>query len=545
MPRSTAAHLIGAVSLVVGLPLVLPPVAWAADACSGFVRLDNGRDLSGWYAARWNGQPTGDLSGWSVVDGAIHLDSSKARSHLFHRKTFSRNVIIRLQFRAGRAADSGLNLHGKQFQVRDYPNAGPKRYASAAKPAGQWNDLELDITNGIARITLNGHVIEKAWPIGNNSKLGLGLQRELGTFDFRNIRIKEKGATRNRLDVQRSVFGKMPDGRPVHLYTLTNSHGVRAKVMTFGATLIAVEVPDRRGQFANVTLYLDSLGEYLKGHPLFGSVVGRYANRISGAKFVLDGVEYRLEANARGNHIHGGRNGFQKRLWRAAPERRPDAAAVKLWLRSPDGDAGYPGNLDVTVTYSLNDENELRIDYTATTDKPTVVNLTNHAYWNLAGAGSGDVLSHRLMLNADHYLPADARKIPTGEIRPVKGTPMDFTRPMPIGSRIDQVPGGYDHCYVLKKRPSKRFSLAARLDDPSSGRTMEVWTTQPGVQVYTANGLSDRFGAGGRRYGPHHAVCLETQHYPDSPNKPQFPSTVLRPGQTYHEWTVHRFGVRR
>jgi len=545
MPRPTATHLIGAGFLAVALLRVLPSAARAADAVSGFVRLDNGKDLSGWYAARWNGRPTGDLTGWSVVDGAIHLDSSQARSHLFHRKTFPPNVVIRLQFRAGRAADSGLNLHGKQFQVRDYPSAGPKRYALAAKPAGQWNDLELDITNGIARITLNGHVIETAWPIGNDSNLGLGLQREIGMFDFRNIRIKVKKSARNRLDVRRSVFGKTSDGTSVDLYTLSNAHGVRAKVMTFGATLIAVEVPDRRGQLVNVTLALDSLDDYLKGHPLFGSIVGRYANRISGAKFVLDGVEYRLEANARGHHIHGGRHGFHKRLWRAVPERRPDAAAVKLRLRSPDGDAGFPGNLDVTVTYSLNNENELRIDYTATTDKPTVINLTNRAYWNLAGAGSGDVLSHRLLLHADHYLPTDARKIPTGEIRPVKGTPMDFTRPRPIGSRIDQVPGGYDHCYVLNKRPGERFSLAARLDDPGSGRTMEVWTTQPGVQVYTANGLSDRFGVGGRRYGPRHAVCLETQHFPDSPNKPLFPSTVLRPGQTYREWTVHRFGVRR
>lgn len=343
--------------------------------------------------------------------------------------------------------------------------------------------------------------------------------------------------------VERSVFGRLPDGRQVDLYTLSNRHGLRVKVITYGATLIAVEVPDRKGRVENVTLYLDSLDDYLAGHPLFGSVVGRYANRIAGAQFVLDGVKYSLTPNAGTNHIHGGRNGFQKQLWDARALEAKDQVGVELRLLSPDGEEGYPGRLEVTMRYTLNNQNELGMDYTARTDKPTHVNLTNHAYWNLAGAGSGDALSHRLWLDADRYLPADSAKIPSGRIEPVHGTPLDFTRPQTIGARIAEVPGGYDHCYVLNKPAGKRLALAARLVEPQSGRVMEVWTTQPGVQLYTANGLSERFRGGGKPYGPHHGVCLETQHYPDAPNKPQFPSTVLRPGELYHELTIHRFSV--
>ncbi len=347
----------------------------------------------------------------------------------------------------------------------------------------------------------------------------------------------------NTLAVERSAFGRLPDGRQVDLYTLTNRRDMRVKVMTYGATLIAVEVPDREGRVENVTLFLDSLDDYLAGHPLFGSVVGRYANRIAGAQFVLDGVKYPITPNAGTNHIHGGRNGFQKQLWDARALEGEDRVGVELRLVSPDGEEGYPGKLEVAVRYTLNNDNELCMDYTARTDKPTHVNLTNHAYWNLAGAGSGDVLGHVLRLNADHYLPADRAKLPSGRIEPVRGTPLDFARPQTVGSRIEQVPGGYDHCYVLNKPSGERMARAARLVDAESGRVMEVWTTQPGVQLYTANGLSDRFRGGGKPYGPHHGVCLETQHYPDSPNKPQFPSTVLRPGEVYHEVTIHRFSV--
>ncbi|HID23488.1 MAG TPA: galactose mutarotase [Planctomycetaceae bacterium] len=341
------------------------------------------------------------------------------------------------------------------------------------------------------------------------------------------------------------MFGRSRDGRPIELYTIENSRGLKAKVMTYGATLVCIEQPDRTGKLAPVTLYLDTFEEYLAGHPLFGSTVGRFANRISNAAFLIDGVRYELDRNAGQHHIHGGRGGFHKRIWSARPVYQSGTAGVSLSLVSPDGDQGYPGTLKVSVTYLLSEANELRIEYEATTDRPTHVNLTNHAYWNLAGAGSGDVLDHLLTIEADSYLVSDRRRMPTGRIGSVTGTPFDFRVPHRIGERIGQVPGGYDHCYVLKKPAGKRYALAATVYDPSSGRYMEVWTTQPGVQLYTANGLSDRFGASGKRYGRHHALCLETQHFPDSPNKPHFPTTLLRPGQRYQELTVHVFSVRR
>jgi len=342
----------------------------------------------------------------------------------------------------------------------------------------------------------------------------------------------------------RSVFGRMPDGTEVHLYTLTNPGGLRATVMTYGATLTGVYAPDRHGRLANVTLHLDTLEDYLKGHPLFGSVVGRYANRIAGARFTLDGRTVEVEANAGPNHIHGGRQNFSRVLWDAEPVTDADSAGVRLTHTSPDGTAGFPGTLRVTVTYRLTRASELVMEYEATTDKPTVVNLTNHAYWNLAGAGAGNVLDHHLTLNADAYLPFGEGKIPTGEIRSVEGTPMDFRQAKTIGARIDQVEGrNYDHCYVLNKKEGKRMAFAARVVEPKSGRAMEVYTTQPGVQLYTARGLGPRYKTGGKPYGPYHGLCLETQHYPDSPNRPAFPSTVLRPGETYREVTIHRFSV--
>ncbi len=349
--------------------------------------------------------------------------------------------------------------------------------------------------------------------------------------------------------VERSVFGRLPDGREVHLYTLTNPGGIRATVMTWGATLTGVHAPDREGNLANVTLYLDTLEDYLKGHPLFGSVVGRYANRIAGAEFTLDGKTVEVEANAGKNHIHGGRRNVSRVLWQARPIRRDASAGVELTHTSPDGHAGFPGTLAVTVRYLVTRQDELIMEYEATTDKPTVVNLTNHAYWNLAGAGSGNVLGHRLMLNADRYLPFGEGKIPTGELAPVEGTPMDFREPTTVGARIKQVEGeNYDHCYVLNKkgapRMGHRMGLAARVVEPASGRVMEVRTTQPGVQLYTAKGLGPRLKGGGKPYGPYHGLCLETQHYPDSPNRPAFPSTALRPGETYRETTIHCFRVR-
>lgn len=339
-------------------------------------------------------------------------------------------------------------------------------------------------------------------------------------------------------------FGRLPDGREVECYTLRNAQGLRVRVMTFGATLLTVEAPDRHGRSDHVALYLDTLDDYVKGHPLFGSIVGRYANRIAGARFTLDGREYRLDANAGQHHIHGGKHGFQNQLWRAKPLLAGRGAGVVLSLQSPDGEGGYPGKLDATVTYRLDDRNELWIEYAATTDKPTPLNLTNHVYWNLAGAGSGNVLGHELTLRASHYLPTDAAKIPTGEIRSVEGTPMDFRQGTLIGSRIEQVEGGnYDHCYVLDHGGGNEPVWFARLIEPLSGRVMEVLTTKPGVQLYTAKGLSDRLRGGGKSYGPYHGVCLETQFFPDAPNQPRFPSPVLRPGQTYRHATVFRFGT--
>ena len=346
--------------------------------------------------------------------------------------------------------------------------------------------------------------------------------------------------------VTKTVFGTMPDGRDVYLYTLATPGGIRATVMTYGATLTGVHAPDRDGNLANVTLYLDTLEDYLKGHPLFGSVVGRYANRIAGAAFPLDGKTVKVEANAGTNHIHGGRQNFSRILWNAKPIRRRAAAGVELTHTSPDGHAGFPGTLAVTVRYLVTSKNALVMEYEATTDTPTVVNLTNHAYWNLAGAGAGDVLDHVLTLTADAYLPFGEGKIPTGEIRSVAGTPMDFRQPKTLGSRIENVEGeNYDHCYVLKKEGGKGPAVFARVVDPASGRVMEVRTSQPGVQLYTAKHLGPRYKAGGKAYGPYHGLCLETQHYPDSPNKPDFPSTVLRPGETFKQVTIHRFSVEK
>lgn len=332
-------------------------------------------------------------------------------------------------------------------------------------------------------------------------------------------------------------IGKTSQGMEVEQYTLTNVHGLKVQVISFGATLTSVQVPDRQGRLGEVTLNLDSLEDYLAGHPCLGSVCGRFANRIARGRFTLDGKTYTLAVNNGPNHLHGGRVGFDKVVWSAAAE---GSDAVRLTYVSPDGEEGYPGTLTTQVVYRLTDTDELHIDYTATTDHATPLNLTNHAYWNLAGPKAGSVLNHELYLNADRYLPTDETQIPLGELRPVTGTPMDFSHAHAIGDQIAEA-GGYDHCFVIN-RHDPSLALAARLSEATSGRVMEVYTTQPGVQVYTANGLNHR-GAGGVQYQPHGAVCLETQHFPDAPNQPQFPSTILRPGETFHELTVHKFGV--
>ena len=345
--------------------------------------------------------------------------------------------------------------------------------------------------------------------------------------------------------VDQQAFGKMPEGTEVQLHTLKNKQGVVARVTSYGAILTELRVPDRQGKLTNVVMGFDNLEQYLKGHPGFGATVGRVANRIAKGKFTLDGEEFTLAINNDPNHLHGGVKGFDKYPWDAEAMEAGDRASVKLTRLSPDGEEGYPGNLFVTVVYTLTDQNDLEIDYTATTDKPTPVNLTNHSYFNLAG--SGDILGHELMLEADHYTPPDDTLIPTGEIKPVKGTPLDFRKQTPIGSRFGELtskPVGYDHNFVLN-RGGKSLALAARVYEPNSGRAMELWTTAPGVQLYTGNFLDGRLrGILGVVYRQHHGLCLETQHFPDSVNHPSFPSIILRPGEIYRQTTVHKFSIK-
>ncbi len=348
------------------------------------------------------------------------------------------------------------------------------------------------------------------------------------------------------MKITKQPYGKLSDGQAVDLYTLTNDLGTKVEVITYGATIIGVETPDRDGKTANLTLHKKDLAGYESGHPFFGAIAGRFANRIAKGKFTLDGKEYTLATNNNENHLHGGEVGFDKKIWQAEPIEDKNCVGVRLTYQSVDGEEGYPGTLDVTTAYALDNDNRLLMDYSATTDQPTHVNLTNHAYWNLAGAGSGQVVDQVMMLNAKEYLPVNAGLIPIGKPATVKDTVMDFTTPTPIGSRLDQVEGGgYDHCYVLDKSEADEdgLSLVARVADPKSGRTMEVFTTQPGVQLYTANSLSGKDKDGG--FSKHEGFCLETQHYPDAPNQPQFPSTLLKPGETYRETTVHKFKVEK
>jgi aldose 1-epimerase len=337
-------------------------------------------------------------------------------------------------------------------------------------------------------------------------------------------------------------FGKLPDGTVVDLYALTNAKGLLAKVTNYGTIITELHVPDRQGRLGDVVLGFDKFAPYLKEHPFFGATVGRVANRIAQGRFTLDGKTYSLAVNNGPNHLHGGLKGFDKVLWQAEPLA---GAAVRFSYTSPDGEEGYPGTLAVTVTMTVTDANELRVDYAATTDKPTPVNLTNHSFFNLAGAESA--LGHELMIAADHYTPTNSALIPTGEIKPVKGTPLDFTTPQPIGARFAQLhndPIGYDTNYVLNSG-GKGLALAARVCEPGSGRVMEVHTTQPGVQLYTANYLDGSLtGKRGMAYQQHSALCLETQHFPDSVNQPAFPSVILRPGQTYRHTTVYKFSTQ-
>ena len=343
-------------------------------------------------------------------------------------------------------------------------------------------------------------------------------------------------------------FGKAPDGRSVEVFALTNSHGMEARIMTWGAALVSLKVPDAQGRLGDVVLGFDDLDGYLKHDFFAGKVVGRYANRIGQARFTLDGKEYKIGANDSGNTLHGGFKGFDKRLWTLL---KADRRSVELQYKSQDLEEGYPGNLVATVRYTLTDDNELRIDYTATTDKDTVLNLSNHSYFNLGGAGNGTILDEDLQIDADRYTPVTKELIPTGELPGVAGTPMDFRKATRIGARIDAADEqlkfgkGYDHNWVLTK-PKAGLTLAARLHDPRSGRVMEVLTTEPGVQFYSGNMMAPQVtGKAGQVYVRRGALCLETQHFPDSPNHANFPSTELKPGQTYRSTTVFRFSVDR
>jgi aldose 1-epimerase len=355
----------------------------------------------------------------------------------------------------------------------------------------------------------------------------------------------------NKMSVTKEAYSKLPDGTQIEQYTLSNANGLKVKIITYGAIITAVETPDRNGKVENITLHRDSLAGYLEldkdGKPTtphFGSTIGRYGNRIAKGRFTLEGKEYKLAINNAPNSLHGGEKGFDRVVWKAEPVQSPGAAGVVFRYTSPDGEEGYPGTLDVKVIYSLTDKDELKMDFEAKTDKTTVLNLTNHAYWNLAGAGRGDVLKHELMLNADRFLPVDSTQIPLGRLDPVKGTPMDFTSPKAVGKDIAKVEGGYDHCYALLRK-GDGLSLAARVTEPTSGRVMEIYTTQPGIQFYTGNHLDGTIRADGKTYEKQYALCLEAQHYPDSPNQKDFPTTVLKPGETYKQTTVHKFSVQK
>lgn len=344
-----------------------------------------------------------------------------------------------------------------------------------------------------------------------------------------------------KMEIKKERFGTTADGQEVDLYTMSHGEVMKVKITNYGGIVTELWVPDKKGKMGDVVLGFDSLKQYLATHPYFGCLVGRYANRIAKGKFTLDGVRYTLATNNNGNHLHGGLKGFDKAVWQAEPAQGNDSVSLKLTYLSKDGEEGYPGNLTVNVIYTLSKKNELNISYSAKTDKATVVNLTHHSYFNLTGARSGDVLKHEMMVNANRYTAVDKELIPTGEVPPVKGTPMDFTIPHPIGARIEQVAGGYDNNYVLNLE-KHGVSLAARVYEPESGRLMEVWTTEPGIQFYTGNFLDGTIkGKRGYIYKKYFGFCLEAQHFPDSPNHPDFPSVVLRPGETYRQTTTYKF----
>lgn len=358
----------------------------------------------------------------------------------------------------------------------------------------------------------------------------------------------EKNMESSVIPVHRENFQVMHDGKQVDLFTLKNSNGMTVQLTNYGGKLVSILVPDKDGNMGDVCLGYESAEEYINGTASLGATIGRYANRIAGGQFELNGQVYQLFKNNGPNTIHGGKKGYRFVVWDAEPI---DDQSVELSYLSPDGEEGFPGTLLVKVRFTVTDDNELKLDYTATTDKPTVLNLTNHAFYNLKGEGQADVLDHVLQVNADQFTPTDETAIPTGEFRDVAGTPFDFRAPKPLGQDIDAenqqlaFAGGYDHNFVLNKAEGE-LAFAARLSEPTTGRVMEVFTTEPGLQVYTANALTGEgtdIGKGGKSYGPRSSVCLETQHFPDSPNQPEFPSTVLNPDETYTSTTIYKFST--
>ena len=350
--------------------------------------------------------------------------------------------------------------------------------------------------------------------------------------------------------VTKQTYGTTSAGENVDLYTLRNSKGVEAKITNYGGILVSLKVPDRNGKFDDVVLGFNDLDSYVaKNDPYMGALIGRYGNRIAKGRFTLNGVEYKLAVNNGENHLHGGIKGFDKVVWTGREMKTTAGPAVLLTYLSKDGEEGYPGNLSVRVVYTLTNNNELKIDYSATSDKDTVTNLTHHSYFNLAGEGNGDILSHVVKINADRFVPTDAGSIPTGELKSVTGTPFDFLKPMTIGARINQddeqlkFGNGYDHTWVINGRGMR---LAAEAYEATSGRVMQVWTTEPGVQFYTGNFLNGTLtGKSGKIYARRNGFCFETQHYPDSPNQPSFPTTTLKKGATYKSTTIYRFSSRR
>jgi len=350
--------------------------------------------------------------------------------------------------------------------------------------------------------------------------------------------------------VTEAPFSTMPNGDTVNVYTLENAHGMRMRAIDYGGIILSLQAPDRQGNYEDIVLGYDSLSGYLEASPYFGAIIGRYGNRIDEGTFTLNGTTYELPTNDGSNHLHGGNKGFDKVLWSAEPFEEADSVGIVFRYTSPDGEEGYPGTLEARVTYTLTNENELIFDYHATTDQATPVNLTQHSYFNLDGNGDGNILDHVLTLNADRFTPVDSTLIPTGEIQQVADTPFDFTEPTPIGARIDadhqqlEYAGGYDHNFVLNGDPGE-MKFAARVYEPESGRVMEVYTTEPGLQFYSGNFLDGSLvGKDGAVYERRTGFCLETQHFPDSPNHPNFPSTVLRPGEEYHSRTIYTFSVR-